>query len=81
MDNFTERISYVITEDGYYVGSSVNMPFCIQASSLEELKSGAKEIGSHYLADVVKTFMQKEPFEFVQVKSLITGNESVNDLK
>ncbi len=59
-----ERINYEITE-GYYVGTSVNCPFVIQAKSLDELKAKTRSLMGSYINDLQRT-LDSNLFEYVE---------------
>lgn len=63
-----ERVNYVISPEGKYVGYSVNLPFIVgQADSLEDLNNSMKEILKIFLEDYQKLSDSGDPFEYKQV--------------
>ena len=63
----TERINYVITESGTYVGSFVNHSIVAEGETLEDLDRKAKILFKRYLKHLMELAEQKEPFDFKEI--------------
>lgn len=63
-----ERINYVISAEGKYVGYTVNMPFIVgQADSIDELENAMRVMLKAYARHLQDLLASDEPFEYKQV--------------
>jgi predicted RNase H-like HicB family nuclease len=63
-----ERLNYIITKDGNYVGYPVNITgVVVQAKSKEDLIKNAKESALAYLEFLKRLIDQDEPFELKEL--------------
>lgn len=76
---FKERINYTISDKGVYVGEMVNVPAVMQAHSLDELKTQARDMTKLHI-DFLQKLLDNDRFEFIdQTKILSTCKTTTNE--